>query len=102
MRLATGGAVRPAPQVLVQGVGPWPTLIGAAPQRSRFALDGQFGTLLGEVPGSGEGHAMALDRSALLKLLEALKAADVDDRIRTATEALQGGTGRGRCAGRCG
>jgi putative transposase len=31
---------------------------------------------------------MALDRSALLDLLEALKAAEVDDRIRTATEAL--------------
>jgi transposase-like protein len=31
---------------------------------------------------------MALDQSALLDLLEALKAADVDDRIRTATETL--------------
>src|SRR3982750_1638419 len=31
---------------------------------------------------------MALDQSALLELLEALKAADVDDRIRTATETL--------------
>ncbi len=31
---------------------------------------------------------MALDQSALLDLLEALKAAEVDDRIRTATEAL--------------
>jgi hypothetical protein len=31
---------------------------------------------------------MALDESALLELLEALKAADVDDRIRTATETL--------------
>ena len=31
---------------------------------------------------------MALDQSALLELLEALKAADVDDRIRSATEAL--------------
>jgi putative transposase len=31
---------------------------------------------------------MALDQSALLELLEALKVADVDDRIRTATEAL--------------
>jgi putative transposase len=35
-----------------------------------------------------KGHAMALDRSALLELLEALKVADVDERIRTATEAL--------------
>ncbi len=35
-----------------------------------------------------KGHAMALDQSALLELLEALKAADVDDRIRTATETL--------------
>jgi putative transposase len=34
---------------------------------------------------SEKGHAMALDQSALLELLEALKAADVDDRIRTAT-----------------
>ncbi len=31
---------------------------------------------------------MALDQSALLELLEALKLANVDDRIRTATEAL--------------
>ncbi len=31
---------------------------------------------------------MALDQSALLEVLEALKAAEVDDRIRTATEAL--------------
>ncbi len=37
---------------------------------------------------SEKGHAMALDQSALLDLLEALKAADVDDRIRTATETL--------------
>jgi hypothetical protein len=35
-----------------------------------------------------KGHAMALDQSALLELLEALKVADVDDRIRAATEAL--------------
>jgi putative transposase len=35
-----------------------------------------------------KGHAMALDQSALLELLEALKAADVDDRIRSATETL--------------
>ena len=31
---------------------------------------------------------MALDQSALLDLLEALKAAEVNDHIRTATEAL--------------
>ena len=35
-----------------------------------------------------KGHAMALGQSALLELLEALKAADVDDRIRVATETL--------------
>jgi hypothetical protein len=35
-----------------------------------------------------KGHAMALDQSALLDLLEALKLADVDDRVRTATETL--------------
>jgi hypothetical protein len=35
-----------------------------------------------------KGHAMALDQSALLELLEALKVADVDDRIRAPTEAL--------------
>src|SRR3712207_4373879 len=35
-----------------------------------------------------KGHAMALDQSALLELLEALKLAEVDDRIRAATEAL--------------
>src|SRR3954449_3754724 len=33
-------------------------------------------------------HTMALDQSALLEVLQALKAADVDDRIRTATETL--------------
>lgn len=33
-------------------------------------------------------HAMALDQSALLELLEALELSDVDDRIRTATETL--------------
>jgi transposase-like protein len=31
---------------------------------------------------------MALNQSALLELLEALKAAEVDDRIRTVTETL--------------
>ena len=31
---------------------------------------------------------MALDQSALLEVLQALKAADVDDRIRAATETL--------------
>ncbi len=31
---------------------------------------------------------MALDQSALLEVLQALKAADVDDRVRTATETL--------------
>src|SRR3712207_2172279 len=33
-------------------------------------------------------HAMALDQSALLELLDVLNATDVVDRIRTATEAL--------------
>ena len=37
---------------------------------------------------SEKGHAMALDQSGLLELPEALKAADVDDRIRSATETL--------------
>src|SRR4051794_37818307 len=37
---------------------------------------------------SEKGHAMALDQSALLEVLEALKAADVDDRVRAATETL--------------
>jgi hypothetical protein len=31
---------------------------------------------------SEKGHAMALDQSALLDLLEALKTTDVDDRVR--------------------
>jgi len=31
---------------------------------------------------------MAMDKSALLELLEALKAADVDDRVRMATQHL--------------
>ena len=33
-------------------------------------------------------HAMALDQSALIDLLEALKTTDVDARVRTATEHL--------------
>ncbi len=33
-------------------------------------------------------RTMALDQHALLEVLEALKTADVDDRIRTATETL--------------
>ena len=35
-----------------------------------------------------KGHAMALDQSALLDLLEALKTTDVDERVRTATDHL--------------
>ena len=31
---------------------------------------------------------MAMDQSALLELLDALKAADVDDRVRLATQTL--------------
>jgi hypothetical protein len=33
-------------------------------------------------------HTMALDQSALLEVLEALKAAEVDDRIRQAAETI--------------
>jgi transposase-like protein len=33
-------------------------------------------------------HTMALDQSALLEVLEALKAAEVDDRIRRAAETI--------------
>ena len=33
-------------------------------------------------------HAMALDQSALLELLEALKGADVDDRVRQAAGTI--------------
>lgn len=33
-------------------------------------------------------HTMALDHSAPLEVLDALKVADVDDRIRQATQAL--------------
>jgi putative transposase len=36
----------------------------------------------------GHSHAMALDQSALLEVLEALKAAEVDDRIRQAAETI--------------
>jgi hypothetical protein len=34
-------------------------------------------------------HTMALDQSALLEVLEALKAAEVDDRIRRAAETIE-------------
>jgi putative transposase len=33
-------------------------------------------------------HAMALNQSALLEVLEALKAADVSDRVRQAAETI--------------
>jgi putative transposase len=36
----------------------------------------------------GHSHTMALDQSALLEVLEALKAAEVDDRIRQAAETI--------------
>ena len=36
----------------------------------------------------GHKHTMALDQSALLKVLDALKAAEVDDKIRQAAETL--------------
>jgi putative transposase len=35
-----------------------------------------------------KGHAMALDQSALLEVLEALKTADVDDRVRSAATTI--------------
>jgi putative transposase len=37
---------------------------------------------------SEKGHAMAVDQSALLEVLEELKLADVDDRVRAATRTL--------------
>jgi putative transposase len=40
------------------------------------------------VLAEGHRHTMALDRSALLEVLEALKAAEVDDRIRQAAETI--------------
>jgi uncharacterized protein (DUF111 family) len=36
----------------------------------------------------GHKHTMALDQSALLEVLDALKAAEVDDRIRQAAETI--------------
>lgn len=36
----------------------------------------------------GHSHTMALDQSALLEVLEALKAAEVDDRVRQAAETI--------------
>ena len=40
------------------------------------------------VLAEGHKHTMALDQSALLEVLDALKAADVDDRIRQAAETI--------------
>ena len=40
------------------------------------------------VLAKGHVHTMALDQSALLEVLEALKAAEVDDRIRQAAETI--------------
>jgi hypothetical protein len=42
------------------------------------------------VLAEGHKHTMALDQSALVKVLEALKAAEVDDRIRLAAETIYG------------
>src|SRR5690242_5126820 len=40
------------------------------------------------VLAKGHRHTMALDQSALLEVLDALKAAEVDDRIRQAAETI--------------
>jgi Transposase, Mutator family len=40
------------------------------------------------VLAEGHLHTMALDQSALLDVLEALKAAEVDDRVRQAAETI--------------
>jgi hypothetical protein len=40
------------------------------------------------VLAEGHKHTMALDQSALLEVLDALKAADVDDKIRLAAETI--------------
>jgi transposase-like protein len=40
------------------------------------------------VLAEGHSHAMALDRSALPGVLEMLKAAEVDDRVRQAAETI--------------
>jgi hypothetical protein len=40
------------------------------------------------VLAEGHKHTMALDQSALLEVLDALKAAEVDDRIRQAAETI--------------
>jgi putative transposase len=40
------------------------------------------------VLAEGHRHTMALDQSALLEVLDALKAAEVDDRIRQAAETI--------------
>jgi transposase-like protein len=40
------------------------------------------------VLAEGQRHTMALDQSALLEVLDALKAAEVDDRIRQAAETI--------------
>ena len=40
------------------------------------------------VLAEGHLHTMALDQSALLEVLEALKAAEVDDRVRQAAETI--------------
>jgi len=40
------------------------------------------------VLAKGHSHTMAPDQSALLEVLEALKAAEVDDRVRQAAETI--------------
>ena len=40
------------------------------------------------VLAEGHRHTMALDQSALLEVLDALKAAEVDDKIRLAAETI--------------
>lgn len=50
------------------------------------------------VLAEGHKHTMAVDQSALLEVLEALKAAKVDDRIRQAAETIYQRAGRHRSA----
>jgi hypothetical protein len=64
VRLRTGVLLRPAPQVLIQAVGQWPTLIGAVPQRSRFALPD--GARSGDVPARGRDNRASAGEGDLM------------------------------------
>ena len=84
MRLRTGVLLRPAPHVLRQAVGQWPTLIGAVPQRSRGEWPGRIARARtrAAVLTDRYGHLTAPDRT--LTAVDKLTDVDFDLLCRAA------------------